>query len=187
MKLHDRVPPQRTLRLYEWLLLFALMCLLGGVRAESLFKCTDVQGEIAFQQQPCAASQEAHLIRLEPARAPLPSPEYAIPRESRIGAGNERVRTRPERRDADAYECRASDGRVFYRLAGCPRSIAAEGGVARHRGRSAGSSVSVSSRPVSRSQACAEMHRAGAIGRSGHEFDEKTSTYDRDLGRDPCR
>jgi len=187
MKLHDRMPPHRTLRLYEWLLMLALMCLLGGVRAESLYKCTDPQGGIAFQQQPCAAAQESLVIPVEPARAPLPPPQYAVPHENHPGTNSERIRTRPERRGDDAYECRASDGRVFYRLAGCPRSIAADSGVARHRGRTAGSSVSVSSRPVSRSQACAEMRRAGAIGRSGHEFDEKVSTYDRDLGRDPCQ
>jgi len=31
------------------------------------------------------------------------------------------------------------------------------------------------------------MHRAGAISRAGHEHDEDVSTYDRNLGRDPCR
>jgi len=183
----DRMPPpHRTLRLHEWLLLLVLMCLLGGVRAESLYRCTDAQGDVAYQQQPCAAAQETRVIPLEPARAPLPSPQYAVPREARQLTRDERVRARAEHRRDDAYECHTGDGRVFYRLAGCPRSVAAESGSASRRGRR-GNSISVSSRPVSRSEACAQMHRAGAIGRSGHEFDETVSTYDRDLGRDPCR
>jgi Domain of unknown function (DUF4124) len=183
----DRMPPHRTLRLHEWLLLLALMCLLGGVRAESVYECTDGQGHVAYQQQPCAASQESRVIPLEPARTPQPSPQYAVPRETHAAPGDQRIRAKPEHRGEDAYECRVSDGRVFYRLAGCPRSIATDSAVARRRGHGAGNTVSVSSRHVPRAQACAEMRRAGAIGRGGYEFDERVSTYDRDLGRDPCR
>jgi len=31
------------------------------------------------------------------------------------------------------------------------------------------------------------MRRAGSSGRKGHEFDESISTYDRNLGNDPCK
>jgi len=34
---------------------------------------------------------------------------------------------------------------------------------------------------------CRRLARAGSIGRAGHERDEIVSTYDRNLGRDPCR
>jgi len=40
---------------------------------------------------------------------------------------------------------------------------------------------------VPRDEACQRIHSAGAIGRAGHQHDEDVSTYDRNLGRDPCR
>jgi hypothetical protein len=87
----------------------------------------------------------------------------------------------------DAFECRGSDGTLFYRLGHCPRSVG--GGERDHHGAASGAakSVSVSGHPVSRDEACAEMRRSGAIGRKGHEFDESISTYDRNIGNDPCK
>jgi len=92
-----------------------------------------------------------------------------------------------------AYECRVSDGRIFYRLGACPHSLGADVGreskTPRGKGSSArgGDSVHVASRQIPREQACREIHRAGAIGRDGHEFDEHVSTYEHNLGRDPCK
>jgi hypothetical protein len=93
-----------------------------------------------------------------------------------------------------AYECRVSDGRLFYRLGNCPHSIpGASDSVSGTRrgktGNSHGSSgaAQVTSRRIPRDEACHEIHRAGAIGRNGHEFDEHVSSYEHDLGRDPCK
>ena len=87
----------------------------------------------------------------------------------------------------DAFECRGSDGTVFYRLGHCPRSVGGDEKGRRGGAKGAAKSVSISGHAVSRDEACAEMRRAGAIGRKGHEFDENISTYDRNIGNDPCK
>jgi hypothetical protein len=91
-----------------------------------------------------------------------------------------------------SYECRVSDGEVFYRHSPCPHSVSADAaGGGKNRSRSGSQSPSqkltVSARAVPREEACAQLHRAGAIGRAGHAHDEDVTTYDRNLGRDPCR
>jgi hypothetical protein len=45
----------------------------------------------------------------------------------------------------------------------------------------------VSSSRIPRDEACREIHTAGSIGRAGHQHDENVSTYEHNLGRDPCR
>jgi hypothetical protein len=128
---------------------------------------------------------------LAPEPAFAPSPHYALERETENSAHHHEQKPSSHRGADTGYECRASDGEVFYRLGGCPRSIAAgsDGSTGGKKGgkKGAAGTVSVSARPIPRAEACAEMHRAGAVGRSGHEHDETVSTYDRDLGRDPCR
>jgi hypothetical protein len=94
-----------------------------------------------------------------------------------------------------SYQCRAADGQVFYRHGACPHSIpagsahvagASTRGKASSRGGS-GATVSVSTQRIPREEACYEIQRAGAAGRAGHEHDEIASTYEHNLGRDPCR
>jgi hypothetical protein len=179
------VTPYRTLRLYEWLLLLLLLGLLGGVRAAEVYKCTDPAGGVAYQDRPCVATAHADTVMLAPAPPAAPSPRYALAESaSRVRAMRERPATVRHGGDL-AYECRSTDGARFYRFGGCPRSLAAETGAASPRhGRSG---VGVSARTVPLAFACAEMHRAGAIGRRGHEHDEVVSTYERNLGHDPCR
>ena len=180
----------RSMRWYEWLLLLLLLGLAAGVRAESVYKCTDAQSGVAYQAQPCTAAQQQTMLAIAPAPAYAPSPQYAVERRNeRASVRSTRV-ARVEPRQATSYECRASDGEVFYRHGGCPRSIAATGSDSRKhgrgRGRAGGASVSVSARPIPRDEACAQMHRAGAIGRAGREHDEMVSTYEHNLGNDPC-
>ena len=191
----------RSMRWYEWLLALLMLLLAFGVHAESVYKCTDAQGAVAYQVAPCAAGQAQSALTLDAAPAYAPSPKYAT-RDARAPSATSARRDphfsphRPVRDEAVSFECRSADGQVFYRHASCPRSIAAsssgggEGGkskTASHAATAAHGSVSVSAREISRSEACAQMHRAGSIGRSGHERDEDVSTYDRNLGRDPCR
>jgi hypothetical protein len=181
------------MRWYEWLAALLLLALAAGVRADSVYKCTDADGGIAYQSASCAPGQHTDSISIAPAPAYAPPPHYAIERRS-----NANVRQQPESRHAapheTAYECRAADARVFYRLSGCPHSIAADAmasGREPNHGRGSakrnGGTTQVSARRVSRDEACRQIHRAGAIGRKGHEFDETVSTYERDLGNDPCR
>jgi hypothetical protein len=88
---------------------------------------------------------------------------------------------------ASSYECRAADGQVFYRHTHCPHSVAAANRFSsQEKSRATARTVSVTAYRVSREEACSQMRRASAIGRSGHRYDEDVSTYDKNLGRDPC-
>lgn len=174
----------RSMRWYEWLAGLFLLGLAFGVRAGAVYKCVDGSGATAYQDRPCASAQHESEVEIAPAPAYAPSPKYAVETRAQRAAYRP-SRSTPRSSRASANECRASDGRVFYRLGACPHSLAAEsGGVG--RGKGSANSVSVSSHPVPRDEACAQMRRAGSIGRGGHEFDEQVSTYDKNLGRDPC-
>jgi len=190
----ERWRQQRPLRWYEWLMVLLLLTLVNGVRAQPVHKCVGDSGEVAYQDLPCSAGSLETAIEIEPAPAYAPSPEYAV---ERVAA--RRVPTaRASRAEAPptSFECRSADGQVFFRHGGCPHSIPARngappppraGGSAKSGSAKAGGSVSVSSRRVDRDEACRQIHRAGSIGRAGHEHDEDVGTYERNLGRDPCR
>lgn len=191
-------PTSRSARWYEWLLILLLLGLAGGVRAESVYKCINAHGDVAYQRQPCADGQHTQVIEIPPAPPVTPSPKYALDNETAAHESRTASRTRSaERREASqpmSYECRATDGQVFYRHASCPHSIPAgnvRDGFASTRGKGAGrggsTTVSVSAQRISREDACREIHRAGAAGRDGHEHDEIVSSYEHNLGRDPCR
>jgi hypothetical protein len=182
---HERyVANGRSMRWYEWLAGLFLLGLAFGVRAGSVYKCVDAAGAVTFQDRSCAATQAQSEVEIDPAPAHAASPQYVV--ETHAQRTNYRESHLPSRSEhGSAYECRASDGRVFYRLGACPRSLAAEGGAARGKSHG-GNSVSVSGHTIPRDEACAQMRRAGSIGRGGHEFDEHISTYDKNLGRDPC-
>jgi len=184
----------RSMRWHEWLAGLFLLGLVGGVRAESVYKCVDAHGAIAYQAQTCDASQRQSVINIPPAPLPAPAPHYVLARQDEQAARPLHAARERASREM-AYECRVSDGRVFYRLAACPHSIARESmnaAATSHHGksgstRSSGGAAQVASRRVPREEACREIHRAGAIGRDGHEFDEHVSTYERNLGHDPCK
>jgi hypothetical protein len=184
----------RSMRWYEWVLMLLMLGLVAGVRAESVYKCTDAQGAVAFQAQACPSHQNETQVTILSAPASTASPDYGVvdkkpaPRARQDHAGPHL----PARSAQTSYECRVSDGEVFYRHSSCPHSVSADAASSgKSRGRSGKQSMTqkltVSSRPVPREEACAQMHRAGAIGRAGHAHDEDVSTYDRNLGRDPCR
>ena len=184
----------RPLRWYEWLLVLMVLALAGGVRAAPVYKCTGGDGAVAYQQLPCAADQQARTMTFGAAPPIQPSPHYAAePVRDETPAHEMRETHRGGRASAEpmAYECRAADGEVFYRHTPCPHSIAAGTQTARNSRRggfhSGSGTVTVSSRRVTREEACRQIHSAGAISRAGHEHDEDVSTYERNLGRDPCR
>lgn len=183
----------RPLRWYEWLLVLLLLTLANGARAASVYKCVGTDGSIAYQGLPCAQPQQTRVIELDAAPAYQASPRYAVerPLEQARGAAPRRQARYLRSDEPSSYECRAADGQVFYRHGACPHSIAAERvtTASSRRGgtRASAGTVAVSSRRVSRDEACAQIHAAGAIGRAGREHDEDVSTYERNLGRDPCR
>ena len=116
-------PAGRSARWYEWLLILLLLGFAGGVRAASVHKCEDGHGAVAYQSQPCPAEQHATEIDLGPTPAYAPSPHYLL--DAPLVEHAERG-PRAERQSSvssSSWECRAADGRVFYRHTSCPRSL----------------------------------------------------------------
>jgi hypothetical protein len=192
--MHDLERTPRPLRWYEWLAVLLLAGYAAGARAE-VYQCTDARGDVTFQSRPCADAAHQSVVAIAPAPKYAPSPEYAVA-PGRSTRSVERVRTssrRGEARAAGSYECRTSDGQVFYRHSTCPRSVPAADRGATHRGGrgaaggAAAKSVAVTATRISREDACYELRRAAAAGRSGRIHDQDVSSYDKNLGRDPCR
>lgn len=184
----------RSMRWHEWLAGLLLLGMAAGVRAETAYKCVDAQGAVAYQAIACDAQQSQSVIAIPPPPRYAPSPHYAVMRRDEVAAPRTRIVARERTPKETAFECRASDGRVFYRLGTCPHSIGADssGGASKsHRGKSnnahSSGTVSVAAHQVALEQACHEIHRAGALSRDGHEFDEHVSTYEHNLGHDPCK
>lgn len=126
----------------------------------------------------CASGSREQPVAIEPAPAPKSSPDYSrsqLPRYSR------QSRRAPRKTIIYSYECRTKSGALFYRHKPCPASIDRSGLVGGGR---LAPRERVSGRRIPRLDACRGMRSAG---REGREFDEATSTYDRNLGRDPCR
>ncbi|MDC8013905.1 DUF4124 domain-containing protein [Tahibacter soli] len=172
------------------LLLLALSAAFDCAAAKA-YKCTNEKGEIAYLQTPCPAGSEGGLFTFarEPAvaaAAPAPeTPKRKAPRAQR------RMPTREPEPALTSYECRVANGEVFYQHGPCPAAVVAVGSVKRDRGRGRSATpaqmTAVSARMIPRQDACRRIHAASASGRAGHERDENVSTYEKNLGRDPCR
>ena len=195
MQRMDRYPERHfaahPLHWHEWLLVLLLLFPGAGVRAAPVYKCIGDAGAVAYQDQPCAGAQIERVIEIAPAPAYAKSPEYAFDKTAPRRASTARAGRRAAQ--PTSFECRAADGQVFYRHGGCPHSVAADAHAARASPRRSGkagasaSSVSVSAHPIGRDEACRRIHAAGSIGRAGHEHDDDVTTYERNLGHDPCR
>lgn len=182
----------RSMRWYEWLVCLAILLLACGARAGTLYRCVDARGNTSFSDSTCAAGERAQKIDVAAAPTFSPSPQYALPDTREVTTPVRRSAASASRpHDATAaaarsYECRSVDGQVFYRHVACPHTIEAKSdGLG--RGRAAKKKVEVHAVRVSREEACAQMRRAGASGRSGHAHDEDVSSYEKNLGHDPCR
>ena len=158
--------------------------------AESVYKCRGADGRIAFQDHACAAGAAESQVEIAPPPPVAPSPDYGrgadAPRRSAHAAASPHASTR-ERREAVSYECRAANGERFYRHGTCPAHITTDAGSGKRGRGGASATVAVTSEALPRGEACRRMAAAGSIGRAGHARDESVSTYDRNLGRDPCR
>lgn len=179
----------RSMRWYDWLAGLLLLWFVCGVRAASVYKCTSVDGAVAYQDRACTEQQRGAEIEIAPAPRREPSPHYFVPdTQARQGTHTAERSRRTVAQGETSFECRVSNGDVFYRHASCPHAIrAANTPHGSKTGAGSAGSLTVSSREVPRSEACTLIHRAGAIGRRGREHDEDVSTYERNLGRDPCR
>lgn len=165
-------------------LLVVLPPLVAPAKAGPVYECRDGGVVVAWQDRPCAASQHQAAVAIAPSPPPAPSPSYGT---AAAGAG----KSAPDRRssgrggpvpaEARSWECRAANGEVFYRHGSCPKSLERDGA-----GRGAGPArVAVAATPLPRAEACRRM--AAERGRSGRGRDERAPTYERNLGRDPCR
>jgi len=162
--------------LMMWFVLSA-MTVAWPAQAQSVYRCRDVHGALAFQDKPCAAGQVQKEVAIEPAPAYAASPDYGVEKSSRAPrAARSSSRTAARSTEPMSFECRAANGEVFYRHGRCPATI-------RGKGRGA-TSTAVTSSAIPRAEACARMAHTS---HAGHERDETVSTYERNLGRDPCR
>jgi hypothetical protein len=183
-----------NLDLYRVLAIGAIMmcATLGGfarlAHAESVYKCRNADGLVAFQDHACSVAQSESRIDIVPAPPIGTSPDYARPSRDDLPRSRTVSTTRGQsanRREPISYECRAANGDVFYRHGACPKQITAGGANSNPRKRSgAAQTFAVSGEALPRSEACRRM---ASKGRSGYERDDGVSTYDRNLGRDPCR
>lgn len=192
----------------------ALVLLLGAAgcaAAATVYKCTDGKDHVAYQAQPCAAPLHGQVMQLravpiaaaaEPGRRDGTDASHSAGQQSRTAP---QIRRGPAlhghrdtaRRDTQAdaaepsWQCRVANGEVFYQHSPCPDRVATAGsprdGSTRGRRRAAAAMAAVSARPLPRAEACRQIHAASASDRAGHERDEDVSTYERNLGRDPCR
>lgn len=196
------------------LLLFALGLLIGRVDATSVYKCTDGKDHVAYQATPCAPHQVMQVMPLRRSPAVAPSADSGThaakpaaaarsrstttrtPRTRsaygrRAGGQNAAARSRAAGSEPQSWQCRIGNGEVYYQHSPCPRSAVASVDLrdsrTRGRHRSTAQTVPVSGAPLSRAEACRRIHAASASGRAGHERDEDVSSYERSLGRDPCR
>jgi hypothetical protein len=168
-------------------------CMLGSVllfiashsSAQTIYKCVDAEGRIAYQEQACKSMQTAHEIRLDPppARSSEKQNDAVLVKTSRA---QKAPQTRAQKKEPPVYsfECRTASGALFYRHSACPSRIPAENASYGTGKRSSVASEPVQSRQVPRNDACRGMRK---VGRKGREHDHQISTYDRNLGRDPCR
>lgn len=196
-------------RLHTWLPRVAcamtLWACLPVAHAATVYKCVNAQGGVTFRDTPCVAS--ARQTKLAPSGQPLidpgaprVAPTARTMRRSSQHARNRRAsRTTRKRasKPVTSWECHAADGEVFYRHARCPGSVPGDGMVrSRHTGKTsnqrtrgrhnAWGKVSVRGKKITRAEACRRIHSAGAAVRDGHQRDDRVSTYDHLMGRDPC-
>ena len=177
-----------------FLAIAASMC--GAAHAESVFKCRGSDGLVAYQDHSCARNAVETQVELEPAppvAEPNDVPKPRADRTPRKGMRTQAAHAHGAKVKAEvvSYECRADNGELFYRHGACPKQISAAGtqsGATSHRKAAAGAQTyAVTAQALDRGEVCRRLARAGSIGRAGHERDETVSTYDRNLGRDPCR
>jgi hypothetical protein len=156
-----------------------------------VYRCAAAAGPASYQDRPCADPRRQRVIEFAPPPAPSPAAQAAspAPRTAALPRKPKRksaARGGGQREAAMSWECRAANGEVFYRHSSCPATI--PGSAAKRRGGpAAASGVRVQATPMPRRDACRRIHASAASARAGRTRDESVTTYERNLGRDPCR
>jgi hypothetical protein len=157
-----------------------------SAHAESVFRCRGADGAVAFQDRPCADAKAQSIVEIAPAPPAQPSPDYGIASVREPRAAHVRSSARAPR-EAVSFACHAANGETFYRHGSCPKQIAVADSGSHGKSAQGAKTVGVTAEAMPRADVCRELSRGGSIGRSGHARDESISSYDRNLGRDPCR
>jgi hypothetical protein len=171
-----------------------LLAACAPVDAQVVYQCRR-DGVVVFQDRSCGANQVVR--ELDPAPPSDPAPgiaEMVAAWEARAAARRGGGKVRPPKQTGRrarpvSHRCTSASGAVFYRHAACPARIASArvSTGTRRKGRGGGDHEAVSDETVPREIACRELERAGAITRRGREHEARVDTYERNLGRDPCR
>ena len=163
-------------------LVFASSCLAICAQttdAASVYRCVGKTGMVAFQDHACLADTKQTVLDIVSHDPPV---LVVVATKEKTGkSARQRQISYSQARTAQptSWECRTATGMVFYRHSRCPASLI-DGTDSNGRSQR----VMVSSQGMDRRDACRRM-RNGA--RDGNQFDDKVSTYERNLGRDTCR
>ena len=162
----------------------ALVCVgclaaVTSVDAATVYRCVGKDRVVAFQDRACSTGSKQGVLDIvshDPAVSIVVNESERPVRTPRQQSASVRQRRVAE---PTSWECRTTTGMVFYRHSRCPASLA-DGSDSNGRARR----LMVSSQGMDRREACRRM-RNGA--RDGNQFDDRVSTYERNLGRDTCR
>jgi hypothetical protein len=157
-----------------------------SAHAESVYRCRNADGAVAFQDHVCSNANAQSIVEIAPAPPVQASPDYGVTsaREPRIAQARSSTRAP---REPVSFACHAANGETFYRHGNCPKQIAITDAGSRGKAAKGAKTVGVTAEAMPRADVCRELSRGGSIGRAGHAHDESISSYDRNLGRDPCR
>jgi hypothetical protein len=190
-----------------------LVCVVQHAQAADIYKCTDAAGTVSYQSTPCAEGKQQSSVTIRkddatPAPGSSQDPRAALLKRPPLHDVTDNYKkptfahnpapSAPPRGPEPAppgdvsYECRMSDGEIFYRHAACPPEITTASTEERHYPNGTWSpqvdyKYTVTSTKITREEACRQINRPGAAGREGRKYDQTVSTYDKNLGRDPCR
>lgn len=174
-------------RLRVRLALFIGVLLIGEnveLSAQTIHKCVNPDGLVAYQETPCAAASTARIIEIAPVPVVANEAENPVqPKNAPTRATALRVSTQKPAM-VYSFECTTRTGAVFYRHKNCPARIPKSGALRSMSSNARSETESVSAHRLPRAEACRRMR---SVGRSGREHDDVTPTYERNLGRDPCR
>ena len=150
-----------------------------SVEAATVYRCIGKDGVVAFQDHACSSGSKQGVLDVISHDPPVSV--VAVESEKPLRTARRQDTSVRQRRvtEPTSWECRTTTGMVFYRHSRCPASLV-DGSDSNGRARR----LMVSSQGMDRREACRRM-RNGA--RDGNQFDDRVSTYERNLGRDTCR
>lgn len=171
------------MRYTHWFCIASALVWLGvvatAVDAATVYRCVGKDGVVAFQDHACSSGSTQGVLDIVSHDPPISVVATTIEKPARTA--RQQSTSIRERRSVEptSWECRTATGLVFYRHSRCPASLV-DGVDSNGRSRR----LMVSAQGMQRREACRRM-RNGA--RDGNQFDDRVSTYERNLGRDTCR